>query len=61
MDKKQEPLTEQRVVEIVLIEMGQYVKAMSKSVAHAIALNNAKVTAQLKGLGVIKEKENNHV
>ena len=54
VDKNQQPLTEDRVIEIVLVEMEQYRKAMSAAIAHAISLNNAKITEQLKELGVIK-------
>ena len=52
LDEK--PLTEQRVIEIVLIELEQFKEAIGKAVANVIDLNNAKITEQLKELGVIK-------
>jgi phospholipase/lecithinase/hemolysin len=51
---EQEPITEKRVIEIVMVELEQYKKAIAISVAQAIALNNAKIEEQLKELGIIK-------
>lgn len=50
----EQPLTEKRVVEIVLVELEQYRKAMGQAIAHAIALNNAKILEQLKEEGVVR-------
>ena len=52
--KNDETLTEGKVKKIVLAEMERYKDAMSKAMAHAIVLNNDKITEQLKQLGVIK-------
>ena len=51
---KQVSLTEKRVTGIVLLEMNQYIEAISKSTAYAITMNNAKTLEQLKETGVIK-------
>ncbi len=47
-------ITEQRVIEIVMVETTRLQEAMAIATAEAIAANNKKIAEQLRELGVIK-------
>ena len=48
-------ITEQRVIEIVEVEMTRFQEAMTVAMAAAITANNERITEQLTELGVLKK------